>query len=583
MCRTRRKFVSSRLPPRPLIQSVTIFPARGRPVPIMRLSARRNRGHGTHTAYPRRRRLGRYPRAAREVPRQEGAPRLDRRWRPGDAPGPEDQRHRPRRPRHHDAGRGRPRRSAGCSARPPTSRSSCSPPWSRRPTASSASRSAPTTTSPSRSTRASCSPGSRRCSAAREACRRPATRPRTSRLRFDRWTLDTLRRELVGEDGVAVPLSHHRVPPAHRLPRPAAHGALARPAPRPHQRPLARAVRALDRQPGQPAPQEDRGRPEEPRRSSRRCGAAATCSPPKSRRPEREVSSSSASAASSIALLLAALVVAQAVSFIVLTDDRAGGGAGRQPGGPPREHGLDHARPRRRRRPLTATALAEAASTPRIRYWVSEESATPTRASFEPARAPGPPVPADVHRSFARRRASPSSTAATTMTPGNLRPPHRRGPRPSRQRSAARCSATPFDVLASVPFSDGGWLNAQTRIRAEPVPMPWPSLISSGLMAIAILRHRRAHRPPRDPPARRPRRPRRGLRPRRAVGAAARDRPARGAPAHRRLQPHAGAPRPLHRRPHPHARRDRPRPPHADHVAEDPHRAARRRGGARRR
>jgi two-component system OmpR family response regulator len=28
-----------------------------------------------------------------------------------------------------------------------------------------------------------------------------------SRLRFDRWTLDTLRRELVGEDGVAVPLS----------------------------------------------------------------------------------------------------------------------------------------------------------------------------------------------------------------------------------------------------------------------------------------------------------------------------------------------------------------------------------------
>ncbi len=44
-----------------------------------------------------------------------------------------------------------------------------------------------------------------------------------------------------------------------------------------------------------------------------------------------------------------------------------------------------------------------------------------------------------------------------------------------------------FDVLASVPFAEGGWLNAQTRIRAEPVPIPWPSLISAGLMAVAIL------------------------------------------------------------------------------------------------
>ncbi len=36
---------------------------------------------------------------------------------------------------------------------------------------------------------------------------RPAPAPERSRLRFDRWTLDTLRRELVGEDGVGVPLS----------------------------------------------------------------------------------------------------------------------------------------------------------------------------------------------------------------------------------------------------------------------------------------------------------------------------------------------------------------------------------------
>ncbi len=41
---------------------------------------------------------------------------------------------------------------------------------------------------------------------ARSAPRAPADAER-SRLAFDRWTLDTLRRELLGADGVAVPLS----------------------------------------------------------------------------------------------------------------------------------------------------------------------------------------------------------------------------------------------------------------------------------------------------------------------------------------------------------------------------------------
>lgn len=36
---------------------------------------------------------------------------------------------------------------------------------------------------------------------------RAAAAPAKSRLSFDRWTFDTLRRELVGTDGVAVPLS----------------------------------------------------------------------------------------------------------------------------------------------------------------------------------------------------------------------------------------------------------------------------------------------------------------------------------------------------------------------------------------
>ena len=36
---------------------------------------------------------------------------------------------------------------------------------------------------------------------------RPAPAPERSRIRFGRWTLDILRRELIGEDGVAAPLS----------------------------------------------------------------------------------------------------------------------------------------------------------------------------------------------------------------------------------------------------------------------------------------------------------------------------------------------------------------------------------------
>jgi len=40
-----------------------------------------------------------------------------------------------------------------------------------------------------------------------QAMPKPADRVEAVRIRFDRWTLDTARRELVGEDGVAVPLS----------------------------------------------------------------------------------------------------------------------------------------------------------------------------------------------------------------------------------------------------------------------------------------------------------------------------------------------------------------------------------------
>jgi signal transduction histidine kinase len=43
------------------------------------------------------------------------------------------------------------------------------------------------------------------------------------------------------------------------------------------------------------------------------------------------------------------------------------------------------------------------------------------------------------------------------------------------------------DLIASIPFPDGGWLNAQTRIRIpERGTVPWPTIFSTGLMALAI-------------------------------------------------------------------------------------------------
>ena len=103
--------------------------------------------------------------------------------------GAEDERHRPRRARHHDARRGRP------VALPPSARDHRHPgdpadgARRGRPTASSGSRSAPTTMSPSRSIRANCWRASARCCAARQACR-SRRRPDADALRFDGWTLD---------------------------------------------------------------------------------------------------------------------------------------------------------------------------------------------------------------------------------------------------------------------------------------------------------------------------------------------------------------------------------------------------------
>ena len=55
------------------------------------------------------------------------------------------------------------------------------------------------------------------------------------------------------------------------------------------------------------------------------------------------------------------------------------------------------------------------------------------------------------------------------------------------QRRPAAGTASRYDVLASVPFADGGWLNAQTQIRAEPVPCPGRRSSRRSLMVVAIL------------------------------------------------------------------------------------------------
>ncbi|MCB1500961.1 MAG: HAMP domain-containing protein [Bauldia sp.] len=186
-----------------------------------------------------------------------------------------------------------------------------------------------------------------------------------------------------------------------------------------------------------------------------------------------------------IALLLAALVLAQALSFVVFTDDReqavrAANRAGLLENMASVVHILEKTPPAGR------AALAEAATTPRVRYWVSDSSATP-----EGPRSSQLSVPAlQFERLFVQLREAPR-LAVIDSDGVRERPP---APRDQHDDDGRRGGGRPppfnggqFDVLASVPFADGGWLNAQTRIRAEPVPIPWPSLISAGLMAVAIL------------------------------------------------------------------------------------------------
>jgi signal transduction histidine kinase len=129
--------------------------------------------------------------------------------------------------------------------------------------------------------------------------------------------------------------------------------------------------------------------------------------------------------------------------------------------------------------------LAEAAGSLRIQFWVSAESSLPA-----PAAADGDHVlRGQFDRMFHAPLREPLRMVFTNFgpapppQPGSSRRDHR--DHMERMSPPLPPGADRFDVLASVPFSDGGWLNARTEILAAPVPPPWPSMILAGSMALA--------------------------------------------------------------------------------------------------
>ncbi len=125
--------------------------------------------------------------------------------------------------------------------------------------------------------------------------------------------------------------------------------------------------------------------------------------------------------------------------------------------------------------PAERARLAQAASAPRIRFWTTAESALPP---------PGDPdgrvlLAHEFAHLFPDRLRAPPRLAFADADDQPPPPGGRDEGPPERWHGPQR------DVIASVPFHDEGWLNAQTRIRAEPVPLPLPSLLSALIMAIA--------------------------------------------------------------------------------------------------
>jgi signal transduction histidine kinase len=128
--------------------------------------------------------------------------------------------------------------------------------------------------------------------------------------------------------------------------------------------------------------------------------------------------------------------------------------------------------------PPERAAMAEAASSPRLRFWITDDSVLPS-----PEASGGAVIYAkqfdglfDLPLREPARLALVDTGVNPPGEPDEVKPIVR--PRPFRPQ---------VDVTASLPFNDRGWLNAQTRIRAGGGPPAWPSLVSTMILALVML------------------------------------------------------------------------------------------------
>jgi signal transduction histidine kinase len=174
-----------------------------------------------------------------------------------------------------------------------------------------------------------------------------------------------------------------------------------------------------------------------------------------------------------IALLLAALAISQIIAFLIYNDERSD--ALRQAD----RFGLIEntasvLRMLRLAPPELRDELARAASSSRVRFWTTGESVIP-------AVPPEAGVPVQIARIFGD--ALRDRVRVVVLPEGE---PIRRPPPPDFQRFVP-FQEDRYDILVSVPFTDSGWLNAQTQISTEPVTWAWASTASTAVMVIAIL------------------------------------------------------------------------------------------------
>ncbi|MYZ50197.1 HAMP domain-containing protein [Rhizobiales bacterium L72] len=185
-----------------------------------------------------------------------------------------------------------------------------------------------------------------------------------------------------------------------------------------------------------------------------------------------------------VALLFLALIGAQAITLLVLAGERNEAiwqinRAGLL------ERTASVMRILERVPPDLRGEIAEAAGSRRIRFWVSPASVVP-----EDGEAGRGPLALQFDRMLGEPlRARPRIAFVDRGGEGNsftLLPPRPHGMaelRAWRQRIAEEQR----DIVVSVALPDAMWLNAQTRTRAEPVALPWPTLVSTAATAVAIL------------------------------------------------------------------------------------------------